>query len=422
LAAERKPRIGDLERFPKRSTIEIGWSKSESALDSSVVTFPDGKLVFTFPGNAQGGEGDMTQHTTRKLSFTAIPARRRRAAFACGVLVLAAVATGSKVATADEGGVSFWVPGLFGSLAATPQQPGWTLATIYYHTSVSAGADVAFARQVGPGGIKVPFTGNLSARLDADADLGFVIPGYVFATPVLGGQAAVALLVPFGRNKVSVDATLTGSLGPFGFDISRGRTESVSGFADLAPQASLRWNFGLHNWMTYITGDVPVGSYNSKSIANLGIGHGVVDVGGGYTYFNPQTGHEFSAVLGFSYNLKNPDTQYQNGVDMHLDWGASQFLTKQWQVGLVGYFYNQISCDSGSGDRVGCFESRVIGVGPQIGYVFPIGTEHQGYLNLKGYKEFDAGHRPEGWNAWLTFAISSAAAPPPTQSKRMIVK
>jgi hypothetical protein len=33
-------------------------------------------------------------------------------------------------ATADEGGVSFWVPGFFGSLAATPQQPGWSNAFI----------------------------------------------------------------------------------------------------------------------------------------------------------------------------------------------------------------------------------------------------------------------------------------------------
>jgi hypothetical protein len=43
---------------------------------------------------------------------------------------------------------------------------------------------------------------------------------------------------------------------------------------------------------------------------------------------------------------------------MHLDWGASQFLTKQWQVGLVGYLYQEIGCDSGSGDRVGCFQYR----------------------------------------------------------------
>jgi hypothetical protein len=33
------------------------------------------------------------------------------------------------------------------------------------------------------------------------------------------------------------------------------------------------------------------------------------------------------------------------------------------------------------------------------------------YLNLKGYKEFEAENRPEGWSVWLTFALSPAAAP-----------
>jgi hypothetical protein len=105
---------------------------------------------------------------------------------------------------------------------------------------------------------------------------------------------------------------------------------------------------------------------------------------------------------------------------MHLDWGASQFLTKQLQLGLVGYAYKQISCDSGAGDRVGCFESQVFGVGPQIGYIIPLG-HLQGYLNLKGYKEFEAEHRPEGWNVWLTFMISPAApsAAPPPSSRRI---
>ena len=101
-----------------------------------------------------------------------------------------------EVSLADEGGVSFWLPGMYGSLAAAPQQPGWSLATIYYHTSVKAGADVAFARQVSRGGLTTNFSGNLSASLKADADLGIMIPSYVFATPFLGGQAAVAMLIP----------------------------------------------------------------------------------------------------------------------------------------------------------------------------------------------------------------------------------
>ena len=187
---------------------------------------------------------------------------------------------------------------------------------------------------------------------------------------------------------------------------------------------SVRWNNGVHNWMTYITGDIPVGAYDSSRLANIGIGHGAIDGGGGYTYFNPMTGHEFSAVLGFTYNLENQSTQYQNGVDMHLDWGASQFVTKQLQLGLVGYVYKQLSCDSGAGDRVGCFESQVFGVGPQIGYVIPLGGL-QGYLNLKGYKEFGAEHRPEGWNTWLTFVISPAppsAAPPPRPQDHQVAR
>jgi hypothetical protein len=51
-----------------------------------------------------------------------------------------------KFTCADEAGVSFWVPGLFGSLAAVPQQPGWSIISTYYHSSVSAGGDVGPAR------------------------------------------------------------------------------------------------------------------------------------------------------------------------------------------------------------------------------------------------------------------------------------
>jgi hypothetical protein len=32
-------------------------------------------------------------------------------------------------ALADEGGVSFWLPGLYGSLAAVPVTPGWSFGS-----------------------------------------------------------------------------------------------------------------------------------------------------------------------------------------------------------------------------------------------------------------------------------------------------
>lgn len=91
---------------------------------------------------------------------------------------------------------------------------------------------------------------------------------------------------------------------------------------------------------------------------------------------------------------------------------ASQFLSKQLHFGLVGYLYNQLGCDSGAGAILGCFRSRVAGIGPQVGYIIPMG-EWQGYLNLKGYHEFAHQNRPEGWNVWVTFALACAAEPPP---------
>src|SRR5438034_9197464 len=122
---------------------------------------------------------DMKQRTN--------PRRVLMGAFASALLG-AAIAVPT-IALADEGGVSFWVPGFFGSLAATPQQPGWSLATIYYHTSVSAGADVARAREFTLGRVPANLTvnANLNLSVNATGNLGFVIPSYVFETPVLGG-------------------------------------------------------------------------------------------------------------------------------------------------------------------------------------------------------------------------------------------
>ena len=326
-------------------------------------------------------------------------------AAALSILVLALTPQAS---LADEGGVSFWVPGLFGSLAAVPGQPGWSLATFGYNTNVSAGANVAAARSIEVGTLNPTLRASLSASLQADAGFLFVNPAYVFATPVLGGQASVALGGLFGRSTADVNGTLTASLGPFTAVRFPSIDSGVTGFGDLYPQVYLKWNSGVHNFMVYGFGDIPVGAYESTRLANLGIGHGAADAGAGYTYFDPATGHEFSAVAGFTYNLENPSTNYQNGVDFHLDWAASQFLSKQLLVGVVGYLYQEVGCDSGSGDHVGCFQSRVVGLGPQVGYLFPVG-DLQGYLNLKAYGEFAAQDRPDGWNIWLTFAISPAA-------------
>jgi hypothetical protein len=328
------------------------------------------------------------------------------------ILVLALGVTLALPATsfADEDGVSFWIPGLFGSLAAVPQHPGWQFTAINYFDSVSASGAAAAAREITIGKLNPTVNVNLNANVKATIDFVAVAPGYVFATPVFGGQLNLTMIGVGMLNSTAVNGSLTLASG---LTREGSISQTTTGFGDLYPQAIIRWNSGVWNWMIYGMGDIPVGDYSSSNLANIGIGHGAADGGGGFTYLDPKLGHEFSAVTGFTYNLTNPSTNYQNGVDWHLDWGASQFLTKEIFVGAVGYFYEQISPDRGCAPQLCPFESGVIGVGPQVGFIFPVG-EVQAYVGLKAYGEFDGHDRPSGFNAWLTLSFSPLA---PTNPK-----
>lgn len=291
---------------------------------------------------------------------------------------------------ADEGGVPFWMSGQYASLVAVPPESGWSLVVQGYYYDGKAPSGKSLSRGDS-------FEYGLSARVP----IVLYRMSYVPEEKVLGGKLMLGYSYGYGWNTTSAEITLL----PHGRGREFESSDSVSGSTDLYPIASLTWGSGVHNWMTYFTGDVPVGAYDPKHIANIGIGHGAIDAGGGYTYLDQQSGREFSAVFGLTYNLENTDTNYKNGVDSHLDFGVSQFLSANWQVGVVGYVYYQLTDDSGSGAMLGPFESRVAAVGPEIGYMFTIDGK-PAYVNLRGYREFWGQRRLEGSTVFATFMIS----------------
>ena len=63
-----------------------------------------------------------------------------------------------------------------------------------------------------------------------------------------------------------------------------------------------------------------------------------------------------------TYNLVNLATGYQNGIDWHLEWGASQFVTKTVQLGAAGYFYQQLT-----DEQEGPFATGQVAEGPLRG-------------------------------------------------------
>jgi len=369
---------------------------------------PNQNERFWYPGVALGQQ-------RRGLPMHRQYHRRPLLAWAALVLAIsAAIFLIPKSAFADEDSISFWIPGFWGSLAAVPQQPGWALTSILYNTNVSASGNAAVAREIRLGKFDPRINLSADAHIHANATLALFAPSYTFATPFLGGQATAYLLFGYGNNDTSLNASATASTDFPAFSVTRSTalSQDTTGFTDLIPLFANRWNAGVNNYMVYITGDIPVGLYSKSNLANIGIGHGAIDGGVGYTYFDEKAGHEFSAVLGFTGNFENFATNYTSGIDLHLDWAAAQFLSKQVFVGPVGYVYNQLSPDSGCAPVLCPFESRVIGLGAQIGYIFPV-AGMQGYLNLKSYGEFDNDNRPDGWNVWLTFVLSP---PPPSAS------
>ncbi|MBS0522590.1 MAG: transporter [Proteobacteria bacterium] len=297
-------------------------------------------------------------------------------------------------ALADEGGASAWLPGQFASFAAEPGDPGFALETIYYTRSASASSSRTF-----------PIGASLAAGYSLAENYVFLTPSYTFSDPVLNGQLWLGMTFAVGNANTSVSAVLSGPSGSFAASSS----DFMTGVGDLYPLATLKWQLGNHNVMTYATAAVPVGAYDATRLAGLGIGHWAIDGGLGYTFAN-DAGLEFSITAGVTYNFINSATQYQSGVDGHIDWGASIALGEKLYLGVVGYFYDQLGPDSGPGARLGAFQSKVTAVGPQIGYAIDLGVVHAD-LNLRGYKEFDAQNRPEGWNLWLTLSLSKFRPP-----------
>ena len=293
----------------------------------------------------------------------------------------------SQSVLADEGGVPFWMSGQYASMAAVPMATGWSLVAMPYVYSGNADKSKTFQHGT-----------SINTGLSARESLVLMQMGYVAEEKILSGQPYLGVGWGPGTN------TTTASVSVVNPSTQLNRSNTSNGSTDIYPLASLTWNQGNNNFKTYVTGDIPLGTYNSTSLSSIGIGHAAMDAGGGYTYLNNTSGLEFSGVLGATYNWMNNQTNYQNGIDSHLDWSVSQFVSQNWQVGIAGYGYYQLTADSGSGDRVGAFKSRIAAVGPQIGYLFNIGKK-QAYINLRAYKELWAQNRVEGYAMISTISI-----------------
>ncbi|MDH3598408.1 MAG: transporter [Candidatus Tectomicrobia bacterium] len=264
-----------------------------------------------------------------------------------GLLGLVWLALSSSSVLAAEGGSSLYIPGLAGDIAlAVSSEPGLQVGnSIYVQTS---SVDRAVLQ------------GVVNAGLDVDVVLNFFGGFYTFKPSVLGGTYSIGAVIPFGY--AELDAQVTGP---------RGNSVGVSGdtfsLADIAfVPLRLNWNIGDFHFKFFEAIIAPTGDYDVDDVINLGRNYWAFDTVAAFTWLSTKTGTEFSMEPGLLANTRNDDTEYTTGLEFHVDFTINQFLAETFAIGFRGYYYRQVTGDSGRGARLGDFQGESLGIGPGV--------------------------------------------------------
>jgi hypothetical protein len=318
------------------------------------------------------------------------PTEARRSATswkaATAIAALASLAALPQSAIAGEGGTTHIIPGATATLADLPgTAPAWFAKPMLmkYHGKASA---------------RIPTAVGLTTNLDANATTFAVAVGRTFEQTVLeGAHYTAAVALPYTWLDISADVPLPGGG-------SAGQSNSVSGFGDMAiVPVMLAWKKDDWQIDAMLPIFAPTGNYQKGRLGNTGLNYWTFDPTVGGIYSNKKTGFNAMAHLGFAINTENSDTQYKSGSMLHLEAVVQQMMPMGKGIltfGAEGFWFEQVSGDSGAGATLGDFKGRTAGLGPLVGYILPMGKE-QLVLELKWLAEIETKKRLEGNYVWL---------------------
>ncbi len=302
-----------------------------------------------------------------------------------GVLAMLVVFANGGSAEAAEGGASHYLPGMAGDLLfAVEPQPGFLVSNTVWFQS---GDVSAAARQ-----------GLVNLDLDVDIVLNVLAATYTFDTPVLGVTYTIGTAIPFGYANLD---TRIGS--PLAVGTIKLGEESFNLSDIFFTPLQLNWNVGKFHFKLAESIIMPTGDYDLNNDVNLGRNYWSFDTVGAVTWFNEDSGTEVSMASGIMVNTENDKTNYETGSEFHVDFSINQFLSETFAIGLKGYYYKQVSDDSGSGAILGSFKSESVGIGPGFFWT-PKFAGGKLMIQGKWLRDFDADNRFESDYSTLTVA------------------
>lgn len=295
-----------------------------------------------------------------------------RIAAACA---MALTVSGVDRAVALEGGSSPYLKGYRDFLTGiVPPMPGvYFRDDVYFYSG-----DIS----------RTVLSGTAQATVDAEIVANIIRPTIVTPWQILGANYAIGL--SWSQPSVSLSGTLTNPNGT----LSRSASRFNIGDLVVTP-AILGWHFGNWHVNASVATWIPVGAYDNDRIVNTGKNYWSVSPQLGLTYFDPQTGWDFSVAAAYVVNFENKATRYDSGDVFHIDVAVGKQVTPWLKLGVVGYAMEQVTADTGSGAILGSFEARVFGVGPAASVNMKVGDTTFNLL-AKYYHEFGARNTFEG--------------------------
>jgi hypothetical protein len=243
----------------------------------------------------------------------------------------------------------------------------------------------------------LPFSGRAEANLRNRYMAGVLGLTYVSPLKVFDANYAAGIIfVPIANNFIKGQARA----GKF---LNVTREGDYTGVGDLIlTPLILGWHTELFHFIGLFNTYAPVGAYNTSRILNTGLSRWAVEPNVGVTFLHPKYGQEVSVFMGYTVNFRNPYSDYTTGNEFHLEYFVGQHLPKGFGLGLAGYYYQQVTGDTGPGAaRLGPFKGTSVALGPCLTYNTQIAGNPVG-VNVRYYNELYVKNRLDGQSIFVT--------------------
>lgn len=229
------------------------------------------------------------------------------------------------------------------------------------------------------------------APVDVDIFAYVQAPRLIWMTKqkILGANYGMDIIVPFAYKNIYADAPI-GTAGQFNL-------------ADIQIEpVLLSWHLKQFDFAFGYAVWVPSGKFDAstpaKYLSSPGLGFltQMITLGGTW-YADEQKTWAFSLLNRYEINTEQDDTHITPGNMFTVEWGFSKTVVPNIDVGVIGYYQQLVTKDSGTGASP--HFSHVVAVGPEVNALWPkLGL----FTSLRYAIEVDAANRPQGQTVVLT--------------------